>query len=174
MNAEIHLQWTEDLLVRAQERFLRTYSMRRRWWSLVSFGVSFGVSFPLFLGSVVLFPAHYMTWVFAAIVVLSLVELFLELFLLPWLRRRGIRVGFRKFGEYTQTYIITDEAFQVKHPYAQGMVPWCKFEKLHRFDDMWLLFITKAVYYILPADEMKGEVGDFIISKVRENGGKVK
>jgi hypothetical protein len=32
----------------------------------------------------------------------------------------------------------------------------------------------RAAYYILPVDEMKGEVGDFIISKVRENGGKVK
>ena len=166
MNAEIHLQWTEDLLVRAQERFLRTYSMRRRWWSLVSFGVSFA----FFLVCVVFGPAHYMTWVFAAIAAFSLVELFL----FPWLRRRGIRTGFRKLGEYTQTYIIADDALHVKNPYGQGIAPWCKFEKLHRFDDMWLLFITKAVYYILPVDEMKGEVGDFIISKVRENGGKVK
>jgi hypothetical protein len=136
MNAEIHLQWTEDLLVRAQERFLRTFSMRRRWWSWISFGVSF----LFFLVGVVFAPAHYMTWVFAVIAGYSLAELFL----FPWLRRRGIRTGFRKFGEYTQTYIITDEALQVRTPYAQGMVPWCKFEKLHRFDDMWLLFITRA------------------------------
>ena len=166
MNAEVHLQWTEDLLVRAQERFLRSLGKPRRWRSWIIL-VAFS---PLFLVSVVLNPAHYLTWVFAAIVAVSLVELFL----FPWLRRRGIHAGFRKFGEYTQTYIITDEAFQVKNPYAQGMVPWCKFEKLCRFDDLWLLFLTKAVYYPLPADEMKGEVGDFIVSKVCENGGKVK
>jgi hypothetical protein len=166
MNAEIRLQWTEDLLVRAQEQFLRSLGMRRRWWSWITLGVSF----PLFLVLVVFSPAHYLTWLLAALAVLSLAQLFLS----PWLRRRRIRAGFRKFGEYTQTYIITDDALQVKNPYAQGAMPWSKLEKLCRFDDMWLLFLTKATYYILPVDEMKGEVGEFIIGKVRENGGKVK
>jgi hypothetical protein len=119
---------------------------------------------------VVFRPTYYVTWLLAAVVALSLAQLFLW----PWLRRRGIRTGFRKFGEYTQTYLITDDALQVKNPYAQGAMPWTKFEKLCRFDDMWLLFITKATYYVLPADEMRGEVGEFIIGKVRENGGKVK
>jgi hypothetical protein len=172
MNAEIHLQWTEDTVARAQEHFLITLSIGRRWligqrwlnW------IGFGVAFMLFLPCVIFGPGYYITWLLALVVAFSLAQLFLW----PWLRKRGIHNSFRKFGEYTQTYTVTDAAFHVKNPYGQGAVPWCKFEKLHRFDDMWLLFITKAVYYILPVDEMKGEVGDFIISKVRENGGKVK
>jgi hypothetical protein len=48
------------------------------------------------------------------------------------------------------------------------------FEKLIRCKTVWLLFVTRDSYYILPTLQVKGPVGEFIEAKVREHGGKVR
>jgi len=79
-----------------------------------------------------------------------------------------------KWGEREVAYRATDEALHVSAPEGNMKIPWAVPEKLWRYRDFWLIFIDRVNTYILPADKMAGDLGEFIIRKVRENGGKVK
>jgi len=88
------------------------------------------------------------------------------------MRQARLYVG--KWGENEVAYRVADEGLHVSAPHGNAMIPWHVAERVWRYSDLWLVFIDPINTYILPADKVAGEVGDFIISKVRENGGKVK
>lgn len=79
-----------------------------------------------------------------------------------------------KWGEHEVAYRVADEGLHVSAPHGNAMIPWHVAERVWRYSDLWLVFIDPVNIYILPADKVAGKVGDFIVAKVRENGGKVK
>jgi hypothetical protein len=88
--------------------------------------------------------------------------------------RRELRAHFAKWGEYGQSLRITDPELHVRNPYGESRLPWDKFERPGRFERLWLLYIDEGTFYILPAGARPGEVGEFLVRKVQEMGGKVK
>ena len=110
-----------------------------------------------------------------AIVPTTLLILFFLLILR--IRTRGIRQALEaanRLGDYDAAYRITDELFETKSPYSSDTLPWRAFVRLERHPEFWLLYCTHATAYVLPAKVMAGAVGEFVMRKVRENGGKVK
>ena len=79
-----------------------------------------------------------------------------------------------KFGEQQAVYEITDEHLRCETETGSERFPWRAFDAVWRYPDMWLLFYNPVNMLILPADQITPEVGEFIVGKVRENGGKVK
>jgi hypothetical protein len=90
-----------------------------------------------------------------------------------WAKREA-RVNVRKWGEAQVVYNITYEILHITTPQGQMDYPWRVFDRLEKRKDVWLLFYDRRRYLILPAAQMQGEVGEFLVAKVRENGGKVK
>jgi len=146
-------------------------NVRRYWWRRWrrNMCVKIGWACTLLL-CFLAFPHHWLTWVYAGMFVYSVVYL-----VVSYLRTmRKTRLGFAQFGERELMYRVTDESLQVESPHGKLAVPWDKFGQLWRFEDAWLLFSAAGSFEIFPANLVKGEVGQFLMRKVRENGGKVK
>jgi len=55
---------------------------------------------------------------------------------------------------------------------GRSEVPWNQFVQLWRQPDFWLLFYDRNAFVTLPAAQLEPELRDFIVEKVRQNGGK--
>ncbi len=87
---------------------------------------------------------------------------------------RDARASAEKWGDRDILFHFTDECLHVTTPDSDARYPWHVFERLVRYKDLWLLFYSRLHYLVLPADEMAAGPSEFLIAKVRENGGKVK
>jgi hypothetical protein len=159
MNAEFSIRWTDDL-----RRKVRRFLLGRLWnewgWLLL-----------LMLFLLLLFERYssegsMMRLFLAATVAYMLFDVVRS--------RRLVCGGQRKLGDYDMTYGIDDEAIRYQSRFACGLVPWNKCKGLIRRKDIWILCPSGESYLVLPADAMAGNVGEFVLGKVRENGGKVK
>jgi hypothetical protein len=93
------------------------------------------------------------------------------------IRERGKKAALsetQRFGEFEMVMRVTEEAFHFHFPHASGSYPWKAFERLQKFPEMWLLYVGSVSAFVLPTDQLGGGVGEFITTKVIENGGKVK
>ena len=96
-------------------------------------------------------------------------------FLLCYLRAmRRARSEVRKWGEREIVYRVTDEGLHVRTPEGSHLAPWRVFERVLQYKTLWLLFTDSVNCYVLPRDRVSGDVGAFLVRKVREAGGKVK
>lgn len=166
MHAEIHFDWTLGLVTQAQRHFL---ARRRHYpsWIHLCFGVFFG---GLFAVSAIAAPFDKMTWFFGILSIFFVAIVFLPRYLMA----RSAKATIAKWGEYKAEYTISDEGVRGKGPYGENNIPWGKMEALWQFPDMWLLLITKRAFFIFPTAALTQGVREFIVLKVRENGGKVK
>lgn len=78
-----------------------------------------------------------------------------------------------KRGDLDTVYRITEDGIHHQCAYETGILPWHVVERVRRFPDMWLIYQDKVNAHVLPTDQLTAEVQEFIIRKVRENGGKV-
>jgi hypothetical protein len=170
METEFTVPWTEELVLAAQYHHLDRVMKPRPRWALF-LALLFGA---LFAGSFYFGPPHYFTWVYGIGFILMLGIRFGRPALVKAMLRRDVRAALRKFGTYDVVYQITDEGVETRSPTGNTCMAWDKFEALWRFEDMWLLFFTRAQFFVLPTDKIAGDLGDFVVEKVRANGGKVK
>jgi hypothetical protein len=80
----------------------------------------------------------------------------------------------KKWGESEIVYRLTDDILHISAPHGQADYPWRVFDRVLRFKRFWLLFFSRTQFLIMPADMTEGGAGEFVIAKVRENGGKVR
>jgi hypothetical protein len=80
----------------------------------------------------------------------------------------------RKFGVESVTVEVTDEHLRYASQSGEQRFPWQAFDAVWRWTDQWLLFYNPVNALILPAEQLAPEVREFIVAKVKENGGKVK
>ena len=170
METIIRVKITEDF----RRRILRRAASRGRWVYFLLLLLFVPILAPMLLA--VLFSAvgygsidwlDPMAWV-----PFIVVPIFVAVFLF---RRLAISKSARSgWGDIEATYRITDEGLHYETQYGQGIYPWRVFCRLRKYSDMWLLNIDRANVIALPADQVVGDVGEFILRKVRENGGKVK
>jgi hypothetical protein len=162
MDRQIRVRVTQDLLIRGARRHEQTLGPRQTWW--------FAFLCVLFVINVVFSPLHPITFAVGGVIALAIGWHVVTRFLLA----RWARKQVAQWGEYEATYRITDEGLHISTPYFNGVCPWSQFRKLHRFKDVWLLITGPTDVRALPSDTLQGEVGEFVIRKIRENGGKVR
>jgi hypothetical protein len=162
MDRQIKVRFTQDLLIRGARRHQQTLGARLSWW--------FAFLCLLLVLHLVFSPLNPMTCV-----VCGLIALAIGWHVVTRLRRaRWARKQVAQWGEYEATYRMTDEGLHVSTPYFNGVSPWSQFRKLHRFKDVWLLVTGPTDVLALPSESSQGEVGEFVVRRIRENGGEVR
>ncbi len=171
MDVTITINATEAYLMLGQRRY---WLRRLGWWQVNVMPVILGPMLFVVLVSCFPFRLTERPWLtLLLLVVCCAIPVGFRLGLQMW-TTRAIRRAIAKWGEYQATIRLTDASVYDRSPYAEHDYPWDKFEQVWRFDDVWLLFLSPRLFYLLPADQITPEVGEFIVGKVRENGGKVK
>jgi hypothetical protein len=65
-------------------------------------------------------------------------------------------------------YEFSDAGVALNTELSSSQLAWKGFRELYRTPDVWLLFITKARYVILPAAHLPADVQAFILNKCTE------
>jgi hypothetical protein len=105
------------------------------------------------------------------------IVLWLLVVLVVWLIvRRVMRSksgGQSPYGEFDIIYRLADDGLHYSTPFSTGVYPYKVMQRLKRFPDLWVIYETRETVIPLPTDKLAPEVREFIVSKVREHGGKV-
>ena len=88
-------------------------------------------------------------------------------------RRAHSLSHFRKTGK-TVSYELTEELFKAKSDLGATEVKWEAFKAIWTFPKAWLLMFDKANYLTLPADQISGDIKEFLKRKILPVGGKIK
>lgn len=68
---------------------------------------------------------------------------------------------------------FTEEAMTVENALATSVLKWPVVQKVVRGPDVWLFFLARGQFMVLPADKLQAEVGAFIESRVTAAGGRM-
>lgn len=169
MDRQIKVRLTQDFLTSAALRQLQSLQSLSRCvtWLFAYFGL-------MFVLMLVILPLSLWTFVMGGLLALLIGMRVVVRVGLRFLVASRVRKVLAKWGEFEATYRITDEGLHVLTPYFNGLISWSKFRKLHRFKDVWLLTTGPKDVHALPSDSLQGEVGEFLIRKIRESDGKVR
>ena len=79
---------------------------------------------------------------------------------------------FNRMETPTAKFRFTDERIGIESDIGWTELSWKMIEKIWKYPSVWLVFIAKQGYITLPTVNLDDELKQFIILKVRENGGK--
>jgi hypothetical protein len=68
---------------------------------------------------------------------------------------------------------FSEDGVASKNELGSAQLSWKAFRELYRTPDVWLLFITKTRYAILPVAALSREAQEFIVRKCREHNMRV-
>lgn len=88
-------------------------------------------------------------------------------------RQRNTMSLARKLATRAARCAITDDGLDLENAAARSFLKWPLFDKIVRASDVWLLFIGRQTYFVLPAEKLAGAPGEFIAARVVAGGGKV-
>ena len=80
---------------------------------------------------------------------------------------------FKRMNDGIAKFQFSDNGIWVESDIGASEVAWAFIEKIWVFPKVWLLFYPKQGYSTLPVADIDDELRQFIIEKVRENGGEV-
>ncbi len=112
------------------------------------------------------------SWLTATLIVLCLVLIIISIAVYFVYRHRSLRI-FREMESPQATWKFTDDSLSVESDIGRSEFKWQIIKKLWRFDDVWLLFYANQTYSTLPVADVPEEVKQFIVERVRSQGGKV-
>lgn len=78
---------------------------------------------------------------------------------------------FNRMEMPTAKFYFTDEGIAAESDIGKSEIPWKMIEKIWEYPSVWLVFIAKQGYFILPTANLDEELKQFIRKKVRENNG---
>jgi len=100
--------------------------------------------------------------------------LLLLIVLVGWaLRHHAIAQTMRRLESRVARCAIAEEGVRIENALASSSLKWALFQKLVRGPDVWLLFMNRQQYFVLPAERLRDEAGEFLAAKVKAAGGKV-
>lgn len=158
MDIEVSVHYTSNIINTALRRFfvrsigLRGYLAFALIWGGVAFLYLFGVR------------SWYVTS-FGTIAVMATVILPLIYFLY---KKRSID-NFRRFSLNEVVFRFHDEEIEIHSSIGESHIKWQMIQKVWCFPEVWLMFLSKQQYLILPFDALKEELRDFILKKIQEN-----
>ena len=154
---------------KTMESVFRRVYFRKSRWSFATFAIVSAVFFYVewSLGNL----SYLSSWLILAAYVLFMFAYFAFRYAKTM---RLAKSNIEKWGDREVVYRVTDEGLQVTAPQGSSLTPWKACDALWIYQDVWLLFIDPINCHVLPAAGLTGEAGEFLVQKVRENGGKVK
>lgn len=156
MDIEVSVHYTSNIINAASRRFFVRF-----------IGLRGGVGFALLWACVaVLYLFGVRSWYvtsFGTIAVLATVTLPVFYFLY---KKRSVD-NFKHFSSNEVVFRFRDEEIEIRSSIGQSHIKWQMIQKLWCFPEVWLLFLSKQQYLILPFDALKEELQDFILKKFR-------
>ena len=73
----------------------------------------------------------------------------------------------------TRQFAFTDANIKITSDSGQTEFSWKTIKKVWRYPTMWLILVRNEGFFTLPNANLDDKLENFIIGKVRENGGKV-
>jgi hypothetical protein len=160
---ELKLHYSEALVRRAVRSF---------WWRVTGWLYVIAILLMLFSFSAALLRGDRSWWVGAIGTALVLGIIFgLTLYLV---HIRGSLSRFRRMRIPEATLAYSEEGFRITSDVGSSELAWSAVTELWRFDDFWLLFLSKAQFITLPAADLDAEVRDFMLHKAQACGTKVR
>jgi hypothetical protein len=106
-------------------------------------------------------------WTWYLIAAVTAAVLMLVIFVTAYAahRRRVLKHLQRLEGGFVQ-FAFDDDGLGINNSLGNSTLKWTTFEKLWRFPDVWLLFISKGQYIILPTAELPPEALTLVERKV--------
>lgn len=162
MNREVTVRYTPEIIKFAAWQFWRR-----------SVGTGGFVVFALMLAlAVYLFVRGDRSWQLGAIgAVVLLCFLFGVASYRIYLSRSMEK--FKRISDSVAKFQFTENGIWAESDIGSSEVRWSFIEKIWIFPSVWLLFYPKQGYSTLPVADIDRELQQFIIKKVRENGGEV-
>jgi hypothetical protein len=83
--------------------------------------------------------------------------------------RRAL-TALRKLGTPRVQWVFDDTGISVQSDLSTGSIKWPMVERLWCFPEVWLLFVAKGVYSMLPVSCLSEDLQSFILQKAQEAG----
>jgi hypothetical protein len=160
MRYEFDYEYSDDLVRKAMKR-----------------GVLQGVGLPVALGVVIA-----LLWAFCAAdgwgYICGLLQggliVFVLLFVLTRMTAAEEALRFaRKLPTRAARCLVTEEAMSVESALATSTVKWPVVQKVVRGPDVWLFYLARGQFMVLPANKLDAELAGFIEARVTAAGGKM-
>jgi len=162
VNAELTIEYSPAIVTRAASRFLQRF-----------FGVSGTVSLTLlWLIFGVLVAAGYHGWFTIALATFLFTSTVFFGAVFVIYRRRAV-AGLRRFVPPEVTFVFTDEGFSSKSSVGESFIRWQAVQKLWRFPEVWLLFVSDRQYVTFPVEQVPDDLRDHIAKKIQSTGAKI-
>ena len=163
MRYEFDYEYSDELLRLAMKRSLaEQFGMR----TIVTLAVVFALSLALCASD---------DWGYLCGFVQGGIIVLLLFFLLMWhSAAEQARRFARKLPTRAAHCLITEEAMTVEYALAMSVLKWPIVQKVVRAPDVWLFYLARGQFMVLPADRLAGEVGAFIESRVTAAGGRMR
>ena len=157
------LHYSEDLVRQAA---------LARWWKFT------GLTLPVVLVLLAVYTGYRisigeLSWYTGALGVIALLGITVVIASYASILRHSV-TRFRQMGHPQATLELSDDRFRITSDLVSSEIRWPVIKKVWRYETFWLVFFTRTQSMILPLVDLPQESQDFIIQKVRDNGGTVK
>lgn len=86
---------------------------------------------------------------------------------------RNSLVRFRRMRVPEATFGFDEERFRVSSDVGASELDWSTITEIWRFQEFWLLFVSRAQFITLPAADLPADAQEFILAKASTCGAKV-
>ena len=147
------------------------FAARQFWWRSIGIGgfITFALMVALFAYLLIIGDRSWLLGITGATVLLSFLfgVAAYRIFLARPLEK------FWKLNDAAATFRFSDTGIGVESAIGTTEISWTFIEKIWMFADVWLIFYPKQGYSTLPVAGLDEELKQFILSRVRESGGKI-
>lgn len=159
---EVTVEYSGTLIKTVTRRFLLRHF---GWKRLVLIAV-------VILAALYLLSFGSRDWVFGvAIACLAILVVVLPArYIMAYTRSMSV---FRKLSSPTATFTFTEDELSAKTDLGVSVLKWSAIQKIWRFPEAWLIFLTDWQYLTLPIERVDETMRQFILAKVGEHGGRM-
>jgi hypothetical protein len=80
--------------------------------------------------------------------------------------RHRVLANLARLDDGVMEFQFDEEGLGLSSSLGTSMLKWATFERLWKFPDVWLLFISKQQYIVLPVDQLPSDALDLVDSRV--------
>jgi hypothetical protein len=160
MRYDLEYEYSDELMRKAMKR-----------------GVLQGVGLPVALGVVIALLWSFSAadgWGYVSGLLQGALICFVLLFVLTRMTAAEEALRFaRKLPTRAARCLLTEEAMSVESALATSTVKWPVVQKVVRGPEVWLFYLARGQFIVLPASKLEGEIAAFIEARVTAAGGKM-
>jgi len=159
---QVTLRYSEPLVRRAVAAF---------WWRTVGAGLA--LAFLLVAGCLAyLLSVGDRSWLVGAIGTVFVLALTFVV-ALYFVHLRSSLERFRRMKVKEARLVADSDKLSLTSDVGASELSWSAVGQVWRFEKFWLLFFSRAQFVTLPVADLGRDTQDFILERVRSNGGKV-